>query len=358
MKKRNKSSELTGKSGKFILQTTNVLEKNVTMKTTINDIARLAGVSKATVSYYLNGKIDKMSAETAETIRTAIEQTGYVPSHLARSLSARHTKMLGVVIGDVTNSFSSQVLKGIDSYASTKGYQMILGSSDYIAEKESNYLHSMNAMDVDGFIIQPTIRFAESGFESDKPLVMVDSPTEGSTGLWVKTDNVNAVRDGLGSMLARGYERYVMVIADTSVLAARMERYQGFMQFIGENHLRGKVIIADDSTPEKEIRDQIGDFRNESTLVFVGNGWLTPKVCSALAEYRHLIPRQLGILGFDSFSWASLVRPSISTIEQPAFEEGEMAARILIERIEGRKDTPSQMVLRSTLRERESTDKQ
>ncbi len=326
-------------------------------KTTINDIAHLAGVSKATVSYYLNGKVSKMSAETAKAIKQAINQTGYTPSHLARSLSVRHTKMLGVVIGDVTNSFSSQVLKGIDSYASKKGYQMILGSSDYIADKEINYLHSMDAMGVDGFIVQPTVHFAEAGFESDKPLVMFDSPIEGNGQLWVKTDNFNAVRDGLSSMLARGYKHYVMIIADTSVLAVRMERYQGFMKFVEENHLSGDVIIADNNTPEAIIREKIGDFQNESTLVFVGNGWLSAKVYSALSEYRHLIPQQLGILGFDAFPWASFVRPSISTIEQPAFEEGEMTARILIERIEGQSQTPSQMILKSILQERESTDR-
>ena len=213
-------------------------------------------------------------------------------------------------------------------------------------------------MEVDGFIIQPTILFAESGFESDKPLVMLDSPVERNAELWVKTDDFNAVRDGLNSMLARGYKRYIMISADPSVLAARMERYQGFMKFLEENRLRGEVIIADNDTPEAEIRNKIGDFRNETTLVFVGNGWLSAKVYSALSEFRHLIPQQLGILGFDAFSWASFVSPSISTIEQPAFEEGEMATRILIERIEGRRETPSQMILKSILQERESTNRQ
>lgn len=84
---------------------------------TINDIARLSQTSKTTVSFYLNGKEDKMSLETREKIRKVIEETGYQPSIVARSLNSKRTKLIGVLIGDITNSFSNQIVKGIEHIA-------------------------------------------------------------------------------------------------------------------------------------------------------------------------------------------------------------------------------------------------
>lgn len=86
-------------------------------KVTIKDIAELAKTSKTTVSFYLNGKFDKMSEETKNRIKSTIEATNYKPSIAARSLNAKSTKLIGVVIGDITNSFSNQIVKGIESKA-------------------------------------------------------------------------------------------------------------------------------------------------------------------------------------------------------------------------------------------------
>ncbi|MBR5005066.1 MAG: LacI family DNA-binding transcriptional regulator, partial [Erysipelotrichaceae bacterium] len=82
---------------------------------TISDIAKLAGVSKTTVSFYLNGKYEKMSEETRQRIEKVIEKTGYEPSVVARSLNFKQTKLIGVIIGDITNSFANQIVKGIDA---------------------------------------------------------------------------------------------------------------------------------------------------------------------------------------------------------------------------------------------------
>lgn len=128
-------------------------------KITIKDIAEMAGTSKTTVSFYLNGKTEKMSEETKAKIAKVIEKTNYRPSIVARSLNSKNSKLIGVLIGDITNTFSNQIVKGIESAASKDGYQIIVGNSDYNHKREENYVERMLSMGVGGFIIQPTAQF-------------------------------------------------------------------------------------------------------------------------------------------------------------------------------------------------------
>lgn len=126
---------------------------------TINDIAQLSKTSKTTVSFFLNQKFEKMSDETRQRIQEVIDETGYRPSTIARSLNSKKTKLLGVLIGDITNTFSNQIVKGIEHITKQKGYQIIVGNSNYDAKSEEDYIENMLNLGVDGFIIQPTSNF-------------------------------------------------------------------------------------------------------------------------------------------------------------------------------------------------------
>ncbi|MCC9753196.1 LacI family DNA-binding transcriptional regulator, partial [Streptococcus agalactiae] len=108
-------------------------------KMTINDIAQLSKTSKTTVSFFLNQKFEKMSDETRQRIQEVIDETGYRPSTIARSLNSKKTKLLGVLIGDITNTFSNQIVKGIEHITKQKGYQIIVGNSNYDAKSEEDY---------------------------------------------------------------------------------------------------------------------------------------------------------------------------------------------------------------------------
>lgn len=107
-------------------------------KITIRDIAERAGTSKTTVSFFLNGKTDKMSEETQARIAQVIKETNYRPSIAARSLNAKETRLIGVIIGDITNTFANQIVKGIDDFARDNRYQLIVGNSNYNFENEKD----------------------------------------------------------------------------------------------------------------------------------------------------------------------------------------------------------------------------
>ncbi|AND79361.1 LacI family DNA-binding transcriptional regulator [Streptococcus pantholopis] len=307
-------------------------------KVTIKDIAELAQTSKTTVSFYLNKRFDKMSEETQKRIREAIELTHYKPSIAARSLNAKTTKLIGVVIGDITNSFSNQIVKGIDSKAQEFGYQIIIGNSNYDPSREDELIEKMLNIGIDGFIMQPTSNFRKYSHIVDvkkKHVVFFDSRLYEHRTSWVKTNNYEAVYDTIQQCINKGYENFVMITGNPKLLSTRIERASGFIDVLEANHLNYQQMIIDEKqTSSSDISRFLQENLKEKSMVFVPNCWALPKVFTAMKSLNIEIP-QTGLVGFDNMEWTQFSSPTISTIIQPAYKEGEQATKILIDEIEG-----------------------
>lgn len=329
-------------------------------KLTIKDIAEMAQTSKTTVSFYLNGKYEKMSQETREKIEKVIHETNYKPSIVARSLNSKRTKLIGVLIGDITNSFSNQIVKGIEDIANQNGYQVMIGNSNYSQESEDQYIESMLLLGVDGFIIQPTSNFRKYSRiidEKKKKMVFFDSQLYEHRTSWVKTNNYDAVYDMTQSCIEKGYEHFLLITADTSRLSTRIERASGFMDALTDANMRHATLtIEDEHTDLEKIKEFLQKEINsdEKTLVFVPNCWALPLVFTVIKELNYNLP-QVGLIGFDNTEWTRFSSPSISTLVQPAFEEGQQATKILIDQIEGRNQEERQQVLDCSVSWKEST---
>lgn len=329
-------------------------------KITIKDIAEMAQTSKTTVSFYLNGKYEKMSQETRNKIQKVIEETGYEPSIVARSLNSKQTKLIGVLIGDITNSFSNQIVKGIENIAHSRGYQVIVGNSNYDPESEDRYIENMLRLGVDGFIIQPTSNFrkyAKISQETKKSLVFFDSQLYEHRSNWVKTNNYDAVYDATQVCIQKGYEEFIIITADTSLLSTRIERASGYMDALTDHGLSYNAYIIEDATTTVE---DISDFlakairADKKTLVFAPNCWALPRVFTALKNIQFQT-MNVGLIGFDNTEWTDLSSPSVTTIVQPAFQEGQQATKILIDQIEGLDREERRQVLNCHINWREST---
>ncbi|MGT2888064.1 LacI family DNA-binding transcriptional regulator [Streptococcus didelphis] len=309
-------------------------------KVTITDIANLSQTSKTTVSFYLNKKYEKMSDETRQRIKKVIQETGYRPSTIARSLNSKKTKLIGVLIGDITNTFSNQIVKGIEHVTKEKGYQIIVGNSNYDSKSEDQYIENMLSLGVDGFIIQPTSNFRKYSRiikEKEKHMVFFDSQLYEHKTNWVKTNNYDAVYDMIQVSLEKGYQDFVMITADTSLLSTRIERASGFIDALSEKNLDyQKLVIDQDSMTLEEIEAFLEKAitRERKTLVFVPNCWALHIVFSAMKALNFTMP-QIGLVGFDNLEWTNFSSPSVTTIVQPAYQEGMEAADILIKEIEG-----------------------
>jgi len=329
-------------------------------KVTIKEIAEMSNTSKTTVSFYLNGKTNKMSEDTKKKIQQVIQQTGYKPSIVARSLNYKSSKLLGILIGDITNTFSNQIVKGIEDMASKEGYQIIVGNTNYDDTKEAMYIERMLSMGVDGFIIQPTAKFRKNSRkiqEANKPMVFFDSKIYDSKTSWVKTNNYEATYNATINCIKKGYENYILVTANPSLISTRIERATGFSDALMEYDLTYETLIVEDDTT---ILEEIIEFFNKyidvkkKTLVFVPNCWALPMVFIALKEYHAMMPT-IGLIGFDNTEWANFSSPTVTTIVQPGFEEGQQASQILINQIENPDVKQGQRVLDCSINWKQST---
>lgn len=308
-------------------------------KVTINDVAQMAETSKTTVSFYLNGKYDKMSQTTKERIAAVIAETGFKPNMAARLLNAKKTQLIGVIIGDITNDFANKIVKGIDDVAKEHAYQLVIGNSAYDEKHELMYVERMLDMGVDGFIVQPTPNF-ENHLEliekAGKSLVFIDSQTDEKNLPWVKTKHYEAVYTMTKSYAEKDYDHYLMIGADPSVLSARQERTQGFLHALKDQGKLGEFKIVAGDSDEDFFKEYFKEVLhpNERTLIFVANCWLLPRVYLGLEDYHHLLADELDLVGVDNDEWISFVTPRVKSLVQPAYEEGQAAARILIDQIE------------------------
>lgn len=329
-------------------------------KITIKEIAQQARTSKTTVSFFLNGRTDKMSEETRKRIEAVIRRTNYRPNVAARTLNAKGTRLIGVMIGDITNFFANQIVKGIDEYAREKHYQLIVGSSNYILDNEEGYVNRMLEMGVDGFIVQPSSRFdclIDQIKSEGKEVVFIDSQVSIDQEKGVKTNNYEAIQSACETLIELGYEEYIMLTADPSVLSTRLERTTGFEDALKQ---RGRTctthIIDGDTEPAVIIELLNRELKfGTRTLIFVANCFLLPKVYVALKSYRNLMPDTIGLLGFDNTEWSGLSSPTVTTIVQPAYEEGRRAAKILIDALENIHEEEPNQVLECCVNWGEST---
>ncbi len=318
---------------------------------TITEIAAMAKTSKTTVSFFLNGKTDRMSQDTQDRIRKVIEQTGYKPSPLARGMNAKRSSLIGVVIGDITNAFANQIVKGIDEVISAEGYRMLVCNSNFDKQNELAYIDRLLALGVDGFIVQPTAQFKEITrqiSEAGKPLVFIDSKLYDYASSWVKTDNYEASYQAVEACVAKGYERFLVIMAEPGLISSRIERMSGFVDALESHGLSfTQYVFEGDQVDERDICDFLAKNVDGKTptLLFAPNCWALPEIYRCCRGYYSLMPNKLGLLGFDNTEWASVASPAVSVVVQPAREEGAGAARILLDAIDEKREANPQQVL-------------
>ena len=228
-------------------------------KLTINEIAEMVGVSKTTISFYLNGKTNKMSDETQKKIQQVIEETGYTPSAATRTVKASDD-CIGVILGDVSKPFAAKALKGIEEEAHEAGYQVIVGSNEMSFAKEKEYVEHMLKMGVSGFIIQATYRFGILAMElekKNKKVVYLDIPPYDSQGVRVLGDNYQCVYDAISQCIERGYDQLLVVSDANESEYTGMDNLRGFKDAANDAGVSFKTYFIEAETTREEIHDYL-----------------------------------------------------------------------------------------------------
>jgi LacI family transcriptional regulator, kdg operon repressor len=332
-------------------------------KVTIQDVARAADVSKATVSRYLNRGDAQLSPEIAARVAAAIESLRYSPSPMAQALKRGRSRLIGLVVADVTNPFSVAVLQGVEQACRDAGFMVMLFNigNDDIREREA--IESLSSYQVEGFILHTLGRDTGALAEArrkGKPVVLVDRRIGDSQVDLVGLDNASAVRLAARHLVANGFKHLLYVTGAAKGISSREERVEAFRSFVHEagQGLQGEVYESSDDQPpdmEAALADWLGRTGGEAAAVLSANAVMSLRVAEACSRQGWQFGRDLGFVGFDDPSWMPIVGPGLSAIAQPTDDIGYLAVRCLLERLRGEQLPPRQILLPGTLMSRGSS---
>lgn len=302
---------------------------------TITDVARLAGVSSATVSRYFNGA----RVEKRQAIENAIDELNYRPSLAARSLKTGRLGVIAVIVPDITNDFFATLVQGAESVANEDRTVLLVNTGDS-REREEKALGQLFGR-VDGVILAPLTededipsRFRKLGL----PLVFVDRVTRSAEGVSsVLADNAGGAKLAINHLVDHGHTRIAMIGGPLGTTPGRY-RAEGFSEALS---LRGITVpeeffIESDfsETGGYESMDQLIRLTSPPTAVFTANNLLTLGALRLMRDRGVAVPEQMSIIGFDDIRTAELLCPPLTTIARNAFEQGAQAMELMTQLLE------------------------
>lgn len=326
---------------------------------TIKDVAALAGISYTTVSHVLN-KTRPVSEQVRLKVEAAIVELDYVPSAVARSLRARSTATIGLLVPNSVNPYFAELARGIEDGCERNGYCVILCNSDDDPQKQRSYLRLLLEKRIDGLIV------ASVGEDRDlldslacvrTPMVIVDRALEGVSADLVRIDHEH------GAYLAT---RHLLELGHTDIACIGGPTDTG----VGQLRLAGfHRAMAEARVPVDPCRLLQCDFTSEGgyqaaarllgglppTAIFAGNDMIGFGVLRAAAERNFSVPGQLSVIGFDDIQLSRYVYPALTTVGQSIRELGESAAEVLLLRIASPQRQAEQRIVAPKIVLREST---
>ena len=332
------------------------------MGITRKDVARLADVSTATVSYVVNDGPRSVSPETRQRVLWAIDQLGYQPNAIARSLVTKKTNTIGFIIPDILNPVHAAIAKSFEDALRTADYSLILGNSDETPEVELTYLRVLLSKEVDGIALNPTgenRRFLFSLTESGKHLVLLDRQLEGLNVDCVLFDNVVGTRQAVHHLIELGHSRIGLINLSRHLTPGR-ERLEGYERALLEAGIKVEpaLIVEGDFKAQKgeDLIKELLQVHPPPTALFVSSNRLMRGVLRVIKQRQLRMPEDIAVAAFDDVGYYEDRTPSITAVSTSVAEFGYEAARLLIERLSGKySGEPRTLRVPCELKIREST---
>lgn len=318
---------------------------------TIDDVAKRAGVSKTTISRYLNKKFEYMSEKSRNKIAAVIEELQYRPNNLARGLKSNKSRLIGLIVADISSPFSSIVAKGISDSCKRYGYDVLIAHTDNNAEKEQKYILSMLDQRVDGLIINSTCEITT--FLNDiatryVPIVLADRPTFPIYFDTVRTTDYAAVMETVQYLVDKGYQRVAFFSEPSNNNGTRLLRHQAYEQACNEIlHQASQAYIIhvnEQQCTDSLVQEFISQNSNEKKAIFTANGVALVSILKAIKNLQLNIPGDVGICSFDNWDWTELMGPGITAISQPSYQVGVECVKRLMFRIYRNKTAPPKVI--------------
>ena len=328
-----------------------------TKRATLEDVARAAGVGPMTVSRTINGH-PYVAEETAKKVRAAIRRLSYRPNHAARVLTGQLSRSIGLIVPDIADTFFSIVSHAVQETARESGYLVWLAASDEDPTIEAAQVEMMTHHPVDGILLVPADSrngYLKTLASGTTPIVTIDRPIEIATTDAVGVENRRGARLAVEHLIQHGYKKITCIAANSHLLTIK-ERIAGYKESIRRAKLPcpKELRVSSPSSVKSALSEMFGS-RNRPDAVLTANNSSTIWVIETLQELNIEMGKDVALVGFDDVAFFTLITPPVTAIRQPATELGSMAARLLLQRINGEfKASSVRTVLPVTLTVRES----
>jgi LacI family fructose operon transcriptional repressor len=319
----------------------------------IRDVAEQCGVSTATVSRALAGK-QHIRDEVRKRVLEAAQRLDYRPNRAARNLRSNQSSNIGLVVSDIQNSFFTSICRAVEDAALKAGFAVFLCNTDEDPEKEALYLRHLADENVAGIIFAPTGSMArdfQRMSELPMPLVVIDRTVGKELADTVVIDNAGAAFDLTEHLISHHRTQIAGIFGAKSTTG--QERRKGFQLALQKYGLTERKELLRSVPPREEegyraVCELLAQ-PNPPDAVLTSNGLLALGAYRALMESGRKCPEEISFATFDEAAWTSLVKPSVTVLEQPTYEIGASAAELLLMRIEDPKRSIRQVELKHNL---------
>jgi LacI family transcriptional regulator len=336
-------------------------------KATLKQIAKELGVSVSTVSKALNDS-PEISEPTKQRVQEYAKLKNYKPNIIGLNLKNRSTRTIGVIIPNILNSFFAKVFTGIEKVADAKGYKVITCISNESLDKEINALEMLSNGTIDGFILsiseeaQKLQKFDhfKTILNEGTPIVMFDRIAEEVNCDKVIVDDLDSAFEATNHLINTGCKNIALFSSINNLSVGKL-RVKGFLKALEERGLNSERNLIVLTENEEDFGDKVDGFfdKNKVDAVFALDEHTSGIAMKLGIKKGFKIPEEYSVIGFADGVWSRRMTPSLSTVSQHGPEIGEVAAKLLIEKLEIKEEIYNHKttVIKTELRQRESTRK-
>ncbi len=335
-------------------------DSDTAARSSILDVARLAGVHPSTVSRALHRADLPLRPETRRRVLAAVERLEYRPSAIARGLRLQRTHALGMLVPDITNPFFPPIIRGVEEAARDRGYELVLCNTDDSPEREAASLRMLREHQADGLLIA-TSRMADTTVAALRrecfPFVLVNRGSRVPADLSVEVDNERAAEAVIAHLAGLGHRRIAHIAGPLSTTTGA-ERAAGYREAMKARGLPTDASILEEADAYAEPSGYAAAtrlFRASPTAIFAANDLLVLGALRAAREAHLRVPQDISLVGVNDIPLVGLIDPPLTTVRVPQREMGEVAARMLIAVLENEPIARRHVLLETTLVIRGST---
>ncbi|RZK59748.1 MAG: LacI family transcriptional regulator [Pedobacter sp.] len=327
---------------------------------TLRDIAKALNLSISTVSRALTDSY-QIGEKTKQEVLAYAKEHHYVPNRMARGLKEGKSRSVGVVVCSIDNNFVAQMLDGIDTYCTTHGYQLIIMQSKESFEQEKACINLLYAGGIDGLLISPTYQttdfeYLKSLQNAGLPVVLFDRLSNHIETHKVAADNFKGAYEATLHLINNGFKNIAHINSDTK-LSMATERFDGYKKALADAGIpyQADLVQFFDTTTAKNLNHNLENVvqklmnaKTKPDAIFTATDFLSTRCLALLNKLCYQVPTDVALIGFSNTDLADALNPSLSTINQPAFEIGSLAAKQLLSLIDGKSQDAFETVLLAT----------